>query len=112
MDEPALTVDPLFLACTRPAMWQGVPIEAAAANMIVTMFVFILMKNPLYMTLGVAIHYAARAFISHDYNWFGTVRLWIDTKGRARNAPRWGGSSVSPLPLGPARAAQEVRVHV
>jgi len=43
---------------------------------------------------------------------FATLRLWAETKGRARNKDRWGGSSVSPLPLRPARRAREVRIHV
>ena len=112
MDKQAITVDPLFLACTRPAMWRGVPIEAAVVNMMVTMLVFILLKNPLYMSIGVVIHYAIRAAIGYDYNWFSTKRLWLNTTGRARNALRWGGSSVSPLPLRPARATREIRIHV
>lgn len=112
MSQSGLTENTLFLACTRPAMWQGVPLEAVCINAMTTVIFFILMKNPLYMLVGVAFHYIIRAFISHDYNFFTVARLWIDTKGRARNASRWGGSSVSPLPLGPARSPREVRIHV
>ena len=112
MSQRGLTEDTLFLACTRPAMWQGVPIEAVCINAMATTVFFILMKNPCYMVIGIILHYVIRAFISHDYNVFGVARLWIDTKGRARNAARWGGSSVSPLPLGPARTAREVRIYV
>jgi type IV secretion system protein VirB3 len=107
-----LTEDTLFLACTRPAMWQGVPLEALAINGMVTGIIFVLMSNPFYLLIGVAVHYATRALISHDYNMFKTLRLWAETKGRARNKDRWGGSSVSPLPLRPARNAREVRIHV
>ena len=107
-----LTEDTLFLACTRPAMWRGVPLEALAINGMLTSIFFVLMSNPVYMLVGVAFHYATRALISHDYNMFKTLALWADTKGRARNKERWGGSSVSPLPLGPARRPREVRIHV
>ena len=93
-------------------MWQGVPIEAVCINAMATTVFFILMKNPCYMVIGIIFHYVIRAFISHDYNIFGVARLWIDTKGRARTAARWSGSSVSPLPLGPARTAREVRIYV
>lgn len=112
MGQRGITADPLFLACTRPAMWQGVPLEAACLNAMGTVIVFVIMKNPCYMLIGVVLHYVVRTFISRDYNVFGILRLWLDTKGRARNVARWGGSSISPLPLGPARAAREVRVHV
>lgn len=112
MSQRGLTEDTLFLACTRPAMWQGVPIEAVCINAMVTTVFFILMKNPCYMVIGIVFHYVIRAFISYDYNVFGVARLWLDTKGRARNVARWGGSSVSPLPLGRARSAREVRIHV
>jgi type IV secretion system protein VirB3 len=112
MPTAELTEDTLFLACTRPAMWQGVPLEAVALNAMATSIVFVLMSNPFYMLIGVVVHYAVRALISHDYNTFKTLALWLETKGRARNKERWGGSSVSPLPLCPARLPREVRIHV
>ncbi|NPD69605.1 type IV secretion system protein VirB3 (plasmid) [Lichenicola cladoniae] len=112
MAQRGITVDTLFLACTRPAMWQGVPIEAACLNAMGTVIFFIIMKNPCYMLIGVVLHYVIRTLISRDYNVFGVFRLWVDTKGLARNASRWGGSSVSPLPLRRARSAREVRIHV
>ena len=112
MERASLTEDVLFLACTRPAMWQGVPLEAMALNAMATSIVFVMMSNPFYMLIGLVIHYALRALISHDHNMFKTLALWAETKGRARNQARWGGSSVNPLPIGPVRAAREVRLHV
>lgn len=107
-----LTEDILFLACTRPAMWRGVPIEAAAINGMATMIVFIMAGNPFYMLIGVLFHFIIRALISKDYNAFGVMNLWLKTKARATNRLAWGGSSVSPLHIGPARVAREVRIHV
>lgn len=112
MDTAALTEDPLFLACTRPAMWRGVPLEAVAINGMATSIVFVMMGNPFYLLIGVVLHQALRALAAYDCNLFGTLRLWAETKARARNTALWGGSSVSPLPLGPARRPREVRVHV
>lgn len=112
MERQSLTEDLLFLACTRPAMWHGVPLEALAINGMATGVVFVMMANPFYLLIGAVIHYTTRTLISHDYNLFTTLRLWVETKGRARNKERWGGSSISPLPLGPARHPREVRIHV
>jgi type IV secretion system protein VirB3 len=107
-----LTEDPLFLACTRPAMWQGVPVEALSINSMLTAIIFIVMGNPFYMLIGVVVHFAIRAVIAKDYNFFTTIRLWMETKGRARNSDIWGGSSVSPIPLRRAKKAKEVRTYV
>lgn len=112
MPQRGFTEDMLFLACTRPAMWQGVPVVAVCINAMATTIFFIIMKNPFYMTVGVVMHYVIRAYISRDYNYFGILHLWLLTKGAARNSARWGGSSISPLPLGPARKPREVRIHV
>ena len=106
-----LTEDTLFLACTRPAMVWGVPIEAMAVNAMLTSLVFIVMKNPLYGTIGIGLHFVFRALASLDHNCFRVLFLWLETKGRSRNGALWGGSSASPLPLRPARKAREVRLH-
>ena len=110
MDRVGLIEDPLFLACTRPAMWRGVPLMAVALNFAATGIVFVIMSNPLYLGIGVLVHFVTRAIVSRDYNMFQVLWLWTETKGRARNRNRWGGSSVSPLPLRPARRDREVRI--
>lgn len=112
MQPAAINDDVLFLACTRPAMWHGVPLEALAINGMVTSIIFVLMSNPVYLLIGIVMHYLIRSLISHDYNMFKTLQLWTETKARARNKDRWGGSSVSPLPLRPGIHPGEVRIHV
>ena len=102
--------DILFLACTRPALWHGVPYEAAILNGVATAILFLILFNPAWLLVAPVMHYLIRQFISHDYNMFGILALWWDTKGRARNLAHWGGSSVSPLPIGPARKARDVRM--
>jgi type IV secretion system protein VirB3 len=110
--EESITQDVLFLACTRPAMWQGVPLPGVMLNFVATMMLFIMVMNPLYMMIGVVVHIAMRTVVATDYNMFGMVFLWFETKLKARNTTLWGGSSISPLPLRPARKAREVRVVV
>ena len=53
MERQSLTEDLLFLACTRPAMWHGVPLEALAINGMATGVVFVMMANPFYLLIGV-----------------------------------------------------------
>lgn len=112
MSDTTLTEDTLFLACTRPAMWQGVPLEGLVYVACGTMVTFVLVKNPLYLGIGVVLFYVMKAFVSRDYNMFGVLRLWSETKARSRNNARWGGSSISPLPLRRARKPHEVSVNV
>jgi type IV secretion system protein VirB3 len=76
MEQDRLTEDPLFLACTRPAMWQGVPLEALAINAMATTIFFVMMENPLYMLIGVAIHYSIRAMIRVCYGLI-TVPIYL-----------------------------------
>ncbi|MBP2307504.1 type IV secretion system protein VirB3 [Azospirillum melinis] len=111
MEADILVEDPLFLACTRPAMWRGVPLEAVAVNGMATSIVFVLAGNPAWLLIGVVLHHALRVLVARDVHLFGTLRLWADTKARARNTGYWGGSSVSPLPLRAARSTREVRIH-
>lgn len=99
MVEERLTEDPLFLACTRPAMVMGVPMEAMGVNVIVSGLVFLIGGSLLYLLAAPALHMVFRAICRADHNAFRLLFLYVDTKGRARNSALWGGSSVSPLPL-------------
>lgn len=95
----ALEEDTLFLACTRPAMIAGVTMEAMGANMIFTCILFLVAGSILYTLAGVAIHLVFRTLTKYDHNMFRVLFAWLETKGRARNAAYWGGSSVTPLRL-------------
>ncbi|MFN3668439.1 MAG: type IV secretion system protein VirB3 [Brevundimonas sp.] len=108
MAEERLIEDPLFLACTRPAMVMGVPMEAMGVNVIVSGVVFLVGGSLLYLLAAPALHLVFRAVCRSDHNAFRLLFVWLDTKGRARNAALWGGSSPSPLPLRRRYAAREV----
>ncbi len=85
------TKNTLFLAVTRPALWAGIPIEAA---------VLLLIYSPVYAALVVAFGYSiSRLIVRHDVNAFRLLFLWGRTKLGNRNRTFWGGSSYSPLPL-------------
>lgn len=99
MAEERLAEDPLFLACTRPAMVMGVPMEAMGVNVILSGLVFLIGGSLLYLLVAPVLHMVFRAICRADHNAFRLLFVYVDTKGRARNLALWGGSSPSPLPL-------------
>jgi len=94
-----LTEDVLFLACTRPALVAGVPMEAMGLNLMVSATVFLAAHSPVWLLIAPAMHLVFRAVCKHDHNAFRVLWMFVDTRGRARNAALWGGSSTTPLPL-------------
>ena len=100
MEDDDLVDDPLFLACTRPAMLAGVNLEAMVLNVMVTMSSFVLFGSFVCLGLGVVVHLIFRQIVRYDHNAFRTLFVWFDTAGRSKNTALWGGSSVTPLRLG------------
>ncbi len=110
----------LFLACTRPAMFVGIPIQAFGVLIIVFGEVFVLSGLATHSiwrlvwcaALSLAGYGICRVLTAIDHNIFGLLFLWITTKGRAsRNATYWGGSSASPSPLRMRRKAQDISFY-
>ncbi|MBA8862733.1 type IV secretion system protein VirB3 [Ochrobactrum anthropi] len=100
MSDPAeIDEDVLFLACTRPAMVGGVTMEAMGFNIIGTCILFLVAGSLVYGLVGVAFHFIFQAITKYDHNRFRILNVWLNTRGRARNASLWGGSSLSPLRL-------------
>ncbi len=99
MAEERLAEDTLFLACTRPAMVMGVPMEAMGVNVILSGLVFLVGGSLLHLLVAPVLHMVFRAICRADHNAFRLLLAYVDTKGRARNSALWGGSSPSPLPL-------------
>ena len=97
--EERLVENPLFLACTRPAMVLGVPMEAMGLNLIVCAVVFLAANLPAWLLLAPALHLVCQAVCKSDPNAFRVIWQYLETKGRARNAAAWGGSSFPPLPV-------------
>ena len=98
--DESYSVDTLFLAVTRPALWLGIPIEAGvligmSAGIIITQF-----GNPLYAAAFAAVGYfVARIVVRRDVNAFRLLMLWGRTKLACPNSRFWGGSSYAQLPL-------------
>jgi type IV secretion system protein VirB3 len=94
-----LETDTLYLAATRPAMFMGVPLALGAIFLMLTGFIVVLLKNPLYLVVMIPLWFAARELVARDYNAVGVVLLYLRTAGRAVDSDRWGGASVTPLPI-------------
>lgn len=103
-----LTVDPLFLACTRPAMRYGVPHEGFMLNVLGSFFFGLVMGSPLYWGVFVVLHFPMRALTNWDHNFFRVLRLWAATKGAGMGADLYGGSALAPLPSSRARKGSEI----
>lgn len=104
-----LTEDTLFLACTRPALVLGVPMEAMGINLMASSLCFLIGGSLLYLLAAPVLHGLFRGICRTDHNAFRVLFVWIDTSGRSRNSALWGGNSYSPLPLRRARRACDVR---
>ena len=59
--EERLVEDTLFLACTRPAMVAGVPMEAMGLNVIVSATIFLAAHSPFYLLIALVLHIVFRA---------------------------------------------------
>jgi len=107
MNKSELNKHTLFLACTRPAMFLGVPVMAFGVNFFAVMILFLLSKNFAFMLVGLPIHYLFRYIVKKDANQFNILNLWVHTKARGKNKAFWGGTSISPLTLNSKKLAWE-----
>jgi type IV secretion system protein VirB3 len=103
MTEPTegLAADILFVAATRPPTRWGVPYLALLINMVVTMEIFLVVKNPLILLLAIPIHGMCMLLCSRDARFFELGMLWAQTRmpALAGNLWVWKGNSYSPLTL-------------
>lgn len=109
MDDERLTEDTLFLACTRPAMILGVPVEAMIANMMLAGILFLMAGSLIYLAVAPVLHVIFRGIVKYDPNAFRLLFLWMETKGRTRNGGYWGGGSPTPLRVARPSAKTERR---
>lgn len=76
----------LYLACTRPAMKRGVPMEGWYLNFLGTFFFGLIMGSPLWWVCYLVIHPFMRAYANKNPNFFRECRMWFDTKGMLAGA--------------------------
>lgn len=96
-----LTVDPLFIAVTRPPMRWGVTFSALLVNLMVTMELFLLTKNLLTLLIAGPIHGLCALLCLRDARFFDLLLVWARTRLPAytRNMRTWRASSYSALTM-------------
>lgn len=93
--------DPLFVGATRPAMAFGVTYSALLTNAIVTVEMFLLTRNLLWLLLCVPVHGVFWMLCLTEPRFFDLGLLWGRTRGAGmlRNRRRWGANGYSALDL-------------
>ncbi len=73
--------------------------------MVVTMEIFLTVKNPLILLLALPIHGICMLLCARDARFFDLAALWAQTRmlGLLANVRAWKGNSHSPLMLDPPR---------
>ena len=112
-----VVADTLFAGVTRPAMAFGVTYSALLANAIVTVELFLLTRNLLWLLVCVPVHGIFWLLCLSEPRFFDLGMLWGRTRGPGlmRNGRVWRANAYSALTLdlpsvsGRRRAAPEVR---
>lgn len=81
-----LAADPLFIACTRPAMKMGAPMEAAYANLFGTVIGGMVLGSPVWWLLVPVVHVPMVLLANRNPNFFHELRMWLATKGQILGA--------------------------
>ena len=96
-----VTADPLFLGVTRPAMAFGVTYSALLANAVVTVELFLLTRNLLWLLACVPVHGVFWLLCLSEPRFFDLALLWGKTRGPGLfgNHGLWRAQAYSALAL-------------
>ena len=89
--------DIVYLALTRPAMFYGVPFEAALCCGAIACLAMILTDNIFFLALFFPLFGISKLIVKKDANAFRVLFRFLETKAKCANRALWGGSSTSPL---------------
>jgi type IV secretion system protein VirB3 len=96
-----VTADPLFVGVTRPAMAFGVTYSALLVNSVVTVELFLLTRNLLWLLVCVPVHGVFWLLCLSEPRFFDLALLWGRTRGPhlLGNRRRWRAQAYSALAL-------------
>lgn len=82
-DGGGVTADPLFVGATRPAMAFGVPYVALLVNAFLTLELFLVTRNLLWLLVAVPLHGLAWLVCLAEPRAFDLLAVWGQVRGRA-----------------------------
>jgi len=96
-----VTADTLFVAVTRPAMAFGVTYSALLVNAVVTVEMFLLTRNLLWLLACLPVHGLCWVLCLAEPRFFDLALLWGKTRGPGLfgNRRLWGAQGYSALVL-------------
>lgn len=94
-----VVLDPLFVGVTRPAMALGVTYSALLLNGVMTVEMFLLTKNLLWLLIWFPVHGIFLLVCKNEPRFFDLLMLWGRTRGPGlmSNVRYWKANSYSPL---------------
>ncbi|NSX56793.1 type IV secretion system protein VirB3 [Parasulfitobacter algicola] len=95
--DETINEDKVFLALTRPAMFYGVPFEAALLCVLIAGLAMILTDNIFFLSIFIPLFFVSKFIVKNDANAFRILFRFLETKAKCVNRSIWGGSSTSPL---------------
>lgn len=78
-----VTADPLFVGATRPAMALGVPYAALLVNAFVTLEMFLVTRNLLWLLIAAPLHGLAWLICLAEPRSFELLAVWGQVRARA-----------------------------
>ena len=99
-DANALTIDPLFVAVTRPAMAWGVTYSALLVIAMLTLEAFLVSRNLLALLGFVPLHALAWLLCALEPRFVDLLAAWGRTRAVGLSAlAQWGAQSYGALPV-------------
>ena len=93
----SINPDPLYVACTRPAMKWGVPFDGFVVNGVASLvFGIAVVGSPIALFIGLPVHFALRELCRVDPHFFHKWKMFLETKMKSRTGSLWGGSRLQP----------------
>ncbi|MGL4964740.1 MAG: type IV secretion system protein VirB3 [Inquilinus sp.] len=97
MQRPDLVEDPLYLACTRPALFGGVPIVGVVAAVGLPFLAFLITAFLPMLIFILPLFFGLQQIVRNDYNRLQVLFVGLRTRFACRTRRHWGGSTRSPL---------------
>jgi type IV secretion system protein VirB3 len=91
------SIDPLFVAATRPAMKWGVTLDGIIVGVGLIGIAMIATGNPFTLLLYLPIHGVMYLLCLRDPRTFRLLLLWFNTKMKSIGWRHWGASTASPF---------------